>query len=46
MLCLLWAVAVWMLARRMPLARQVVTNAAEGTDTGLPERALEAPTTP
>jgi MFS family permease len=31
-LCLLWAVTVQVLARRMPLARGVVTNVAEGAD--------------
>jgi predicted MFS family arabinose efflux permease len=42
-LCLLWAITVEVLAKRMPLARRAVTNVAE---TVAVDPAVEAPTTP
>ncbi len=44
-LCLLWAVTVQVMAGRMPLAREMVTNVAEGAEPAVVEPTLEAPTT-
>jgi hypothetical protein len=43
-LCLLWAATVQVMTRRMPLARQVVTNVAEGAESAAVDPTVEAPT--
>jgi MFS family permease len=43
-LCVLWAATVQVMTRRMPLARQVVTNVAEGAESAAVDPTVEAPT--